>query len=175
MPRSLTTFSLLARGEMWPFFRYPKPILGVVELVGADRARVAEHELMHVGVGVDSHVRDREGIVAELVRDAVPERPRRRAMREVEPVGDLIGIDLPRFVVHEVGAGHLLRRQREVGQQLLRDRMNPIRRNDIAGKRRRRLQHVAGGVEHARRRVVDRDQVAARIAKAGEVAGAPGA
>src|SRR5262245_50563702 len=25
IPSALTTFSLLARGEMWPFFRYPNP------------------------------------------------------------------------------------------------------------------------------------------------------
>ena len=34
--------------------------------------------------------------------------------------------------------------------------------------------HVAGGVEDARRRVVDRDQVAAGVAQVGEVAGPPG-
>ena len=33
MPRSLTTFSLLARGEMCPFFRYPKPILASLSLL----------------------------------------------------------------------------------------------------------------------------------------------
>ena len=92
-----------------PVLQVPEADSRVVELVGTDRARVAEHELMHLGVGVDSHVRDRKGIVPVLVRVAVPERPRRRAMREVQSVGDLIGIDLPRFVVHEVDAGYLLR------------------------------------------------------------------
>jgi hypothetical protein len=35
MPRALTTFSLLARGEMWPFFKYPNPILASLSLLEA--------------------------------------------------------------------------------------------------------------------------------------------
>ena len=146
----------------------------VVELVRPDRARVAEHQLLHVGVGVAPHVRDRERIVAELVRDAVAEDPVRLALGEIEAVGVLVGVDVPRFVVHEVGTGQLLLRQRKVRQQLLRDRIDAVRRDDVAGELRRRLEHVAGGVEHARRRIVDRNQVAAGVAQAREVAVAPG-
>ena len=130
----------------------------VVELVRPERARVAEHDLLHVGVGVDPHVRDRERIVAKLVRDAVAEHPGGWALREIDPVGELIGVDVPRFVVHEVGTGGLLLRHRVVGEQLLRDRMNAIRRDDVSRELRRRLKHVAGGVEHARGRIVDGDQ-----------------
>ena len=80
----------------------------VVEFIGAERARVAEHQLVHVSIGVAAHIRDRERVVAVLVRDAVTERPRRLPLREVESVGELIGIRLPRFVVHEVRADDLL-------------------------------------------------------------------
>ena len=52
--------------------------------------------------------------------------------------------------------------------------MDAVGRDLIAGERRRRLEHVAGGIEDARRRIVDGNQVAAGIAQAREVAGSPG-
>src|SRR5262245_21791999 len=74
MPTVLTTLSTPARGDV-AVLQVAEPEARVVQLVGAERPRVAEDHLMHVGVGVATHVGDRERVVAELVRDTVAEHP----------------------------------------------------------------------------------------------------
>ena len=96
------------------------------------------------------------------------------ALREVEAVGVLVGVDAARLVAHVVDAGPFLQRQRPVFEQLPGHGMDAVGGNLVAGERRRRLEHVAGGIEDARRRIVDGNQVAAGIAQAREVAGPPG-
>ncbi|MPZ21227.1 MAG: hypothetical protein GEV06_25515 [Luteitalea sp.] len=85
-------------------------------------------------------------------------------LREIDAIGELVGVHAARLVVHEVGALALLVRQPIVVQELPRDWMYPIRRDDVAWKRGRGLGDVPLGVEHACCRIVDGDQRAALVA-----------
>src|SRR5262245_66681156 len=108
------------------------------------------------------------------MRNAVAEEPIRfRAFGEIDPVGVLVGVNPSGFVIDEIGAGPLLLREREERKQFLRDRMNAVIGNSIAWKLGWRLQDIACGVEDARPRIVDRNQVPAGIAQPGEIANAP--
>ncbi len=108
----------------------------VVELVRANRLRVAQHHLLHVGIGVAPHVRNGEGIVPELVRDAVAEEPvHRRALGVIDAIGVLVRVDFARLAVHEVGAGPFLVGSRVVPEKLLRGRVDAVGRNPVARER----------------------------------------
>src|SRR5262245_45596947 len=90
---------------------------------------------MDFRVRIDSHVWNRIRIVTVLGGKAVTEEPIRLCMfHPVEPIGELIRIDEPAFVVYEICSPRIDLRKRKVSEQLPRNGVDSLLRNNVSRK-----------------------------------------
>src|SRR5262245_8904608 len=120
---------------------------------------------MDLRVRIDSHVWNRKRIVTVLGRKAVTEEPTRFCVfHPVDPMSELVRVDEPAFVVHEICGPRIDLRKRKVSEQLSRNGIDPILRNDVAIKWPGRDYDVPGRIEHTSCRVIDDCRIRREVA-----------
>src|SRR5262249_37226620 len=107
----------------------------IVYFIRTVDACVGEQSLLYFSVRIDSQVRNRKRIVTVLGGVTVTEEPIRLCMfRPIDPICELVRVDEPAFIVYEICSARIVLRKRKVSEQLSRDGVNPILRNDVSAK-----------------------------------------
>src|SRR5262245_46652219 len=111
---------------------------------------------MDLRVRIDLYVWNRKRIVTVLGGKTVMEEPIRLCMfHQIEPIGELVRVDLSVFIVYKICGSCVDLRKGKVSEQLSRDGIYPLWRNDVSIKRPGRDNDVPGRIEHASCWVID--------------------